>query len=126
MAKEKNLGGRPRIFTTELMAELRDKFANYIEENEIPILAEFCYKNDIPKSHIYELEGFTNLIKKCLAKKEAALEKKALGNEVNVTMAVFSLKQLGWSDRQEQKIDMNLNKVEKFLDKVSEFEGDKD
>jgi hypothetical protein len=40
--------------------------------------------------------------RQCLTKKEAQLERKALYNEINVSMAIFSLKQLGWSDRTEQ------------------------
>jgi hypothetical protein len=36
------------------------------------------------------------------AKKEAAIEHKALLDEIKVPMATFSLKQLSWSDRAEQ------------------------
>ena len=47
-----------------------------------------------------------------ICKKEANLEKGLLGNVLNPTGAVFSLKQLGWSDRQE--IDINQNVQFKF------------
>jgi hypothetical protein len=38
----------------------------------------------------------------CIAKKEGALERMALEGKVNTSMAIFSLKQLGWKDTHEQ------------------------
>ena len=97
--------GRPRTFTDEQVAEIRDKLAQYIATTEIPIVAEFAYQNDINRQILYDYPEFSTLTKKLIAKKEAQLERKGLMNEVNSTMAIFSLKQIGWTDKQETKID---------------------
>ena len=97
-----NKGGRPRKHHS---AEITEKLIAYIEQEAIPILAEFSYKNNIPRTHLYEIAKddikLTDAIKFCIAKKEANLERGALSGEVNTTMAIFSLKQIGWSDKQE-------------------------
>jgi hypothetical protein len=93
--------GRPKEYTDEKIKEINDKLEKYIKETEIPIIAEFAYLNDIRKATLYDHEGFSYSIKKCIAKKEAMLEKKGLNGEINTAMAIFSLKQLGWRDRQE-------------------------
>lgn len=90
--------GRPRKYNRK---QLLIDFARYIEETEIPIAAQFAARNGFGKSLLYEWEEFSELLKLCTTKKEAALEQKALAGDINVTMAIFSLKQLGWSDRQE-------------------------
>jgi len=96
--------------------EVAEKLIKFIEDRDCPIIAEFAYLNDIPKSSLYEMnsESVKNLIKKCTAKKEFYLESKALSNDVNPTMAIFSLKQLGWSDKIENT-NKNLN-LEKNID----------
>jgi hypothetical protein len=90
--------GAPRIHNRE---EIRLKLLEYIENNEIPILAEFAYQNDISRDQLYDWPELTDARKKCILKKEAQLEKGALSNQINVTMAIFSLKQMGWTDKQE-------------------------
>lgn len=80
-------------------AELLKAFEAYIDATEIPIIAEFSYKNGFGKHVLYQYEEFSDALKKCTSKKEAALERKALEESCNITMAIFSLKQLGWSDR---------------------------
>jgi len=100
-----NKVGRPRTFTDEQVAEIRDKLVQYIATTEIPIVAEFAYQNDINRQILYDYPEFSTLTKKLIAKKEAQLERMGLMNEVNSTMAIFSLKQLGWTDKQETKID---------------------
>jgi len=73
----------------------------YIDSHKIPILKEWCVANKVPANHIYDYEGFSESIKRCIDKKEAGLERGALNGEINNTMAIFSLKQLGWSDKRE-------------------------
>jgi hypothetical protein len=46
------------------------------------------------------MEDFEDLMESLLAKKEAQLEKLALFT----TMAIFSLKNMGWSDRQDIEV----------------------
>lgn len=93
--------GRPPKHSDEQIAKLVAKFRTYIEHTELPIIAEFAYQNEISKQTMYEKDEFATLIKMATAKKEAALERKTLSGEYNATMAVFSLKQLGWRDKQE-------------------------
>ena len=96
--------GRPRNLSNERIAELQDKFEEYIRETPVPIIAEFAYLNDVLRESLYDYPEFSTLIKKCVAKKEAQLERGALQNSLNTTMAIFSLKQLGWRDKQEHEI----------------------
>ena len=101
---------RPREYDRAAIAVA---FQTYIESEEIPILAKFASNQGFGKDLLYKWaetdEEFFNLIKKCTTKKEAALEEKGLAGGVNVTMAIFSLKQLGWSDKQEQTLKGDAN-----------------
>ena len=87
--------GRPRKYSDEQIQEIIDSFNAYIDNTDIPIVAEFAYQNKVPRQSLYDYEEFSSLVKRAIDKKEAALERKALNNEVNHTMAIFSLKQLG-------------------------------
>lgn len=90
---------RPREWDRE---ELRLSLIKYTAETDIPIVAEFCYRNEIRRDYLYEMPELTDAVKACIHKKEVALERKALMGDVNCTMAIFSLKQLGWKDTHEQ------------------------
>ena len=98
--------------------DFRQKLEIYIEDTEIPIICEFCYLNDIRRERIYEFgrenEEFSHTLKKCIYKKEAQLEKLGLIGACNPTMAIFSLKQLGWRNKPEEKDIMD--KLDKFLE----------
>lgn len=96
--------GRPPKVPEVDMPELVQKFADYIDVTDIPIIAEFAYKNDIPRTWLYERLEFSTLLKKCIDKKEAALERGTLKGVLNPAMAIFSLKQMGWKDRQEHDV----------------------
>jgi hypothetical protein len=82
-------------------AELVEALDRYVEDTEIPILAEFSYKHGVARTYLYDLPELADAIKRCIAKKEYALEALALRGQVNCTMAIFSLKQLGWKDTHE-------------------------
>lgn len=77
----------------------------YLEREEIPILKELCYEQNWDYDYFMVLRGrdeeVDRSIKKLINRKEAQLEKLALQGKIDKTMAVFSLKQLGWKDRQE-------------------------
>lgn len=100
-AEISNPVGRPRIHDR---SDIAQKLHEYIENAEIPVIAEFCYKNNIRRDYLYEMatndEELSNAIKRCIEKKEAQLEIKSLKGEVNPTQAIFSLKQIGWTDKQ--------------------------
>lgn len=89
----------PIIWTDEKKAELLEKLEKYIDETNVPILTEFCSQNKVNRQRVYEWEEFSDMIAICVQKKEYMLEKLALANKINVSMAIFSLKQLGWSDK---------------------------
>lgn len=84
------------------MIEIIDKYTN---ETDIPILKEVCYQNYWNYDYITELqrnnENLSWSIKRLLNKKEAQLERLSLTKVIDRTTAIFSLKQLGWKDRQE-------------------------
>lgn len=100
--------GRPKEWTQEKISETIKKLNNYIDNNEIPIVSEFAYLNDIRKATLYEIPELKYSIKRAIEKKEAQLEKGALGGLLNSSMAIFSLKQLGWSDKQTIELDGKL------------------
>jgi hypothetical protein len=93
--------GRPKEHDRE---EIRKEFLDYIENTEIPIVAEFAVFADVNRQRLYEWEELADALKRCIAKKESALERLALSGKVNTAMAIFSLKQLGWSDRQDMTL----------------------
>ena len=93
--------GRPLKYNEEQVAEICEKFEKYINETDLPIIAEFAYMNDLCRQGLYDYPEFSTLLKKLVDKKEAQLEKLGALNIINSTMAIFSLKQLGWTDKQE-------------------------
>lgn len=100
MAKSGKVG-RPRKYNDKQVKAIIKKLEKYIKENDIPIIAEFAYKNNILKTTLYEYAEFATLLKKAIAKKESNLERGLLHNRLNAAGAIFSLKQLGWRDKQD-------------------------
>jgi len=113
--------GRPRNYTDKQVEKFLKLFEEYIKDTDIPIISEFAYLNDLPREIIYDYEEFTTLRKKAINKKEAQLEKLGLLNIVNSSMAIFSLKQLGWSDKQDIEhsgnVKIDSDAIEKYLKK---------
>lgn len=96
---------RPIKYTDEVIDEIVIAMDTYIDMTDIPIAAEFAWQNKIPKSTLYNLaekhEGLLDSIKRLTDKKEAQLERQGLQGIIDKTMAIFSLKQLGWKDKTE-------------------------
>jgi hypothetical protein len=92
--------GRPNKHEAQ-KAGLLLKFESYIAKEKIPIVAEFAAQNGLHKQWLYDQPEFSDLIKRCVTKKEGALERQALKGDANCSMAIFSLKQMGWTDKQE-------------------------
>ncbi|MBW1853086.1 MAG: hypothetical protein JRJ00_00125 [Deltaproteobacteria bacterium] len=101
MAKESNSSGRPVEYTEEVLEKIAADIDKYTDETDIPIVAEFAYNYNIRKATLYEHKRLSYSIKRMMEKKEFQLEKKAMDGDVNSTFAIFSLKQMGWSDKQE-------------------------
>jgi len=96
--------GRPAKYDPEKVAiELND----YVEENDDPMIQQFCYETKISKDAIYRLakecDSLNDSIKRCHAKQEVRTIKGAENGTINATFAIFKLKQkcYGWSDKQE-------------------------
>ena len=96
--------GRPRALMPDEVDNIVRLLSIYINNSDIPIIAEFAYMNDIPRQTLYDYDEFSTLRKKCIDKKESQLEKLGLLGDVNSTMAIFSLKQIGWSDKPKEEI----------------------
>lgn len=94
---------RKSVYNVE---EIIEKIDRYIAETELPIFKEVCYLNNWNSKYLWELasknEELSDTIKKLTDKKEVELEKGGLAGKYVSTMAVFSLKQLGWKDRYEK------------------------
>lgn len=97
-------GRPPKVKVKDLIADVEP----YIAVADPPILAEFAHLHGITRQYLYELaekekktgkRNLSDAIKKISEAKEIKLEQKALSGDYNSTMAVFSLKQLGWRDK---------------------------
>lgn len=94
--------GRPvSVYTKKRLAELKKQMEEYTDKTAIPILAEFAYTHDVLRQELYKHPELGDTIKKMMHKKEAQLEKLALSGKAPPAMCIFSLKQLGWRDKQE-------------------------
>ena len=114
---------RPRKYTTKFITELTKSLEKYIDNADVPILKEFAYTNHISSQRLYEFEKmnheFSEAIKRLRDKKEAQLEKLGLLNILNSTMAIFSLKQLGWKDKKEIAHEGELNVTSSPRDEIN-------
>lgn len=85
--------------------EMIETIYTYTEQTDIPILKEVCYQHYWNYDYLMQLqrsnEELSQSIKRLLDKKESQLERKGLNKEIDRTVAIFSLKQLGWKDKQE-------------------------
>jgi hypothetical protein len=98
-------GGPKPKYTKKVIKELKANIDAYTITEDIPILKEICFRLHVPSKHVYDFPELSDSIKRLIDKKEAMLERKALEGKVDKTMAIFSLKQLGWKDRQDISFD---------------------
>ena len=97
----KHAGGRPVVYTKKRIEEIVKAMEEYTEANAVPIAAEFAYNHKIRKATLYEIPELAYSLKEMMLKKEFQLEKLGLSGKAPVAMVAFSLKQMGWSDKQE-------------------------
>ena len=87
---------------------------DYTEQTEYPILKELCYLKHYNYDYVMQLqrdnEELSQSIKELLDKKESYLEREGIKGNLAQTMAVFTLKQLGWRDNIEVKAE-NTNRI---------------
>lgn len=112
-------GRPPKVKIKDLINDADD----YIKNANPPILAEYAHMHNITRQYLYELAGkdktLSDTIKKISEAKEIKLEKGALSGEYSANMAIFSLKQLGWSDKQKievsDSIDDSIKEMEAYF-----------
>ena len=94
-----NLGGRPPIWTEP--KELQELVNQYFAQTERPTLSGLAVWLGIDRQTLYnyaEKDGFFDIIKAARARVEAIYEERAI-YEPNPTGVIFSLKNMGWTDR---------------------------
>ena len=108
---------RPKIYIIKDIVKIID---NYVKETDLPILKEVCYQNGWRYESIMNLEpkeeDLDDAIKRLVNKKEAELERGGLTGKYNNTMAIFSLKQLGWKDKQEEEFKKDIENLSTLAD----------
>lgn len=119
--------GRQRKVKIEDLVKDADE---YIRTASPPILAEYAHMHGITREHLYHLadiakrdgdESLYHTIKRISEAKEINLEKGALSGEYPPTMAIFSLKQLGWKDRLD--VDANAEAIERIDELIAKIGG---
>lgn len=113
--------GRPvSVYTPERLKEIEDAMNDYTEKTAIPILAEFAFEFGILREEIYKHPELNYARKMMLTKKEVQLEKGSLTGKLDRTVAIFSLKQLGWSDKHEHQLSGSVTSISKLSDEELE------
>lgn len=89
-----------------------ENIIEYTKNTEYPILKEVCflynYNYDTVMKMQRDNEELMQSIKQLLNKKEAYLEREGIKGTINPTMAVFTLKQLGWRDKPKEEEEKNV------------------
>ena len=116
MAKK---GRPPKVNIEDLISDVDE----YIQSANPPIVAEYAIMHGITRQYLYELakkkedEGdpaLSDTIKKIVDSKAIMLERNGLLGKYQPTMAIFSLKQLGWKDKPDIEDD-DTDMVKQFL-----------
>lgn len=114
--------GRPRTYN---IAKMVKEIEKYLENTNIPILKKICFEQKWNYNTVMKLrkqegnEVLDEAIERLLYKKEFMLEELGLSGDIDRTMAIFSLKQLGWSDRDRDKIELERDRLELDRQKAS-------
>ena len=104
----------------EMVDKLNDYTDTCIKKKKVPILKEVVVKMNWNYDYVMTLErkeGWEELmeaINRLVNTKEYMLERLALDGKITNTMAVFSLKQLGWKDQQTMDGQSSNNKAIKI------------
>ena len=109
------------FFSPTVVAVLKQFGARYIEENDIPIVNEFAYRQKISKQILYDYPELRELTELANLKKTAAYERGMISGDLQTAGCIFALKQHGWKDRQEiENVIIDKKKAKKELEKLFE------
>lgn len=123
---------RPRSTSKYDVDEICRALDSYTEQclkqKEVPILKEVFVKKGWNYNYITRTlngrllekgdERLETSIRNLIDAKEYMLERLGLKGKINTTLAVFSLKQLGWRDQQQVDTDTNDKKIKITLVKA--------
>lgn len=102
---------------------LKEDIEQYTKRTEYPILKELCYQKHYNYDYVMQLqrkdEDLAQSIKELLYKKESYLEREGIKGNLAQTMAVFTLKQLGWRDNIEVA-HTDMSKVDELLKEIKD------
>jgi len=125
MAKKKNPGGRPTIWTEEKVLELGYELLEWLKASEDNVWFErFLYEEkDLYPQLIGEMtakyEKFAELIKRCKKIQEGKIVDGTFKHNLNPTMAIFVLKNhYQYTDKTQQEITITEQPL--FLDDDTE------
>lgn len=112
--------GEYKYNVDEICRALDSYTAQCVKQKEVPILKEvfvkkgwdYLYVTQILNGRLLEAKDdrLDISIKNLTNAKEYMLERLGLKGKINATMAVFSLKQLGWRDQQQVDVGSTNNK----------------
>lgn len=103
------------------ISELTAAAIQYADTAPIPIVKEFALQVGYPYTYLYELAAkhptFHAALRRIVDQKEIILEKGALTGALDRSMAIFSLKQIGWRDqppaeKSDEKLDALLRSID--------------
>jgi len=98
---------RPKEYTKKALKIIALQIDEYTNKSAIPVLAECAFNLGHCRQFFYmhdDCKEFYDARERLLAKKEFRLEVGALSGNLNASMSIFSLKQMGWSDKHEHSL----------------------
>jgi len=95
---------RPIKVSDKTLIEGVDHYLDYCAENDLlPIVIDFANYMGLSSNRLYERAKenpkLSTSIKRITDKKQVELERGGLIGKYSASMAIFSLKQLGWKDK---------------------------
>lgn len=112
--------GESRYDVDEICNALDSYTAHCVKQKEVPILKEVFVKKGWSYDYVCKIlngrlleandDRLDTSIKNLVYAKEYMLERLGLKGKINSTLAVFSLKQLGWRDQQQVDVGASNNK----------------
>lgn len=100
------LGGRPKVYTDEILAELAEKLEDWARQHTSCYLETFCRDNYLWPERLAEFAKenprFASALKFARSSLACNLAEATAGGEMPPAFGIFALKNVGkWSDKQE-------------------------